>query len=99
MTVRDREDAVVAALQQLAPHLDGEPDPAFRAATRARLVAMAAVRSPQPEPVTGLKRVLAAGPGRAGGRALRPRLPAGLAAAALTVTAAASLVALAGNAR
>jgi hypothetical protein len=37
MSVRDRsgearDDVVVAALQRLAPHLDGEPDPAFRAA-------------------------------------------------------------------
>ena len=47
-------------MHALAPHLDGEPDPAFRAATRARLVAMAAVRSPEPEPVSGLKRLLAA---------------------------------------
>ena len=51
MNVRDRsgsarDEAVVAALRDLAPHLDGEPDPAFRATTRARLVAMAAVRSP-----------------------------------------------------
>jgi len=45
---RDREDAVVPALHSLAPSLDGEPDPAFREATRARLVAMAAVRSPSP---------------------------------------------------
>ena len=56
MSVRDRsgdrEDVVVAALHALAPHLDGEPDPAFRAATRARLVAMAAVRTPEPEPVS-----------------------------------------------
>ena len=42
MSVRDREDAVVARLHSLAPALDGEPDPAFQAATRARLVAMAA---------------------------------------------------------
>ena len=48
MSVRDRDDLVVARLQQLAPHLDGEPDPAFQATTRARLVAMAAVRSPAP---------------------------------------------------
>jgi hypothetical protein len=98
MNVQDREDAVIARLHVLAPQLDGEPDPAFRAATRARLVAMAAVRSPEPEPVSGLKRFLA-------GRAVdarpqwRARLTAGLAGAALTVTAAASLVALAGNAR
>ena len=98
MNVQDREDAVIARLHVLAPQLDGEPDPAFRAATRARLVAMAAVRSPEPEPVSGLKRFLA-------GRAVdarpqwRARLTAGLAGAALTVTAAASLVALADNAR
>jgi hypothetical protein len=98
MSVRDREDAVIPALQRLAPHLDGEPDPSFRAATRARLVAMAAVRSPEPEHVRGFKRLLA---GRAGGAVLprwRSRLTAGLAGAALTVTAAASLVGLAGQA-
>ena len=98
MNVQDREDAVIARLHVLAPQLDGEPDPAFRASTRARLVAMAAVRSPEPEPVSGLKRFLA-------GRSVdarpqwRARLTAGLAGAALTVTAAASLVALADNAR
>ena len=93
-----RDDLVVAALHRLAPALDGEPDPAFRAATRARLVAMAAVRTPEPEPASGLKRLLA---GRAAD-ATRPRwhtrFTAGLAGAALTVTAAASLVALAGRA-
>jgi hypothetical protein len=104
VNVRDRagesrDDLVVAALQRLAPHLDGEPDPAFRAATRARLVAMAAVRSPEPEPVSGLKRLLAARPDEAVRPRWRARLTAGLAGAALTVTAAASLVALAGNAR
>jgi hypothetical protein len=103
VSVRDRagesrDDLVVAALQRLAPHLDGEPDPAFRAATRARLVAMAAVRSPEPEPVSGLKRLLAARTEGTRPR-WRTRLTAGLAGAALTVTAAASLVALAGNAR
>ena len=65
MSVRDRsgparDDMIVTALHELAPHLDGEPDPAFRAATRARLVAMAAVRTPEPEPVTGFKRLLVA---------------------------------------
>ena len=98
MSVRDREDAVVAALQQLAPHLDGEPDPAFRAATRARLVAMAAVRTPAPEPVTGFKRLLAARAEDAAPSRWRTRMTAGLAGAALTVTAAASLVALASTA-
>src|SRR3954454_14093555 len=99
MTVRDREDAVVAALRGLAPHLDGEPDPAFRAATRARLVAMAAVRSPEPEPVRGLKRLLTPRGAAAVRSTRRTRLTAGLAGAALTVTAAAALVVLADNAR
>ena len=104
MSVRDRsgearDDVVVAALQRLAPHLDGEPDPAFRAATRARLVAMAAVRTPAPEPVTGFRRLLAARAEDLPPARWRTRLTAGLAGAALTVTAAASLVALASNAR
>jgi hypothetical protein len=99
VSVRHREDAVVAALHELAPHLDGEPDPAFRAATRARLVAMAAVRSPAPEPVTGFKRLLAARAEDAAPRRWRTRLTAGLVGAALTVTAAASLLALASGAR
>ncbi|WP_324274513.1 hypothetical protein [Blastococcus brunescens] len=59
MNVRDREDAVVARLHSLAPSLDGEPDPAFQARTRARLVAMAAVRAPEPAPASGLQRILA----------------------------------------
>jgi hypothetical protein len=104
VSVRDRasesrDDLVVAALQRLAPHLDGEPDPAFRAATRARLVAMAAVRSPEPEPVSGLRRFLAGRPEAVTPPRWRTRLTAGLAGAALTVTAAASLIALADGAR
>ena len=64
MSVRDRsgqarDDLVVARLHELAPHLDGEPQPAFRAATRARLVAMAAVRTTGPEQATGRERLLA----------------------------------------
>jgi hypothetical protein len=97
MNVRDREDAVVARLSALAPHLDGEPDPAFREATRARLVAMAAVRTPAPPPVSPIRRFLTAGvptPAR-----WRSRLTAGLAGAALTVTALATLVAVADGAR
>jgi hypothetical protein len=97
MSVRDREEAVIARLHSLAPHLDGEPDPEFRAATRARLVAMAAVRSPAPEPVSPLRRLLtqgAAAPAR-----WRTRLTAGLAGAALTVTALATVVAVAADAR
>jgi hypothetical protein len=104
MSVRDRsgearEDVVVAALQRLAPQLDGEPDPDFRAATRARLVAMAAVRTPAPQPVSGFRRLLAARAESPPSARWRTRLTAGLAGAALTVTAAASLVALASNAR
>jgi Domain of unknown function (DUF5667) len=94
-----RDDLVVAALQELAPHLDGEPDPAFRAATRARLVAMAAVRTPAPAPVSGLRRLLAARAPDAPPTRRRARLTAGLAGAALTVTALAALVAVADGAR
>jgi hypothetical protein len=97
MSVRDREDAVIARLHSLAPHLDGEPDPAFRAATRARLVAMAAVRTPAPPPVSPLRRFLTEGmpvPPR-----WRTRLTAGLAGAALTVTALATVVAVSADAQ
>ena len=93
-----REDAVITRLQSLGTALDGEPDPAFRAATRARLVAMAAVRLPAPAPRSRLQRLLAA---RAPGPSprWRNRLTAGLAGAALTVTALATLVAVSSNAR
>jgi hypothetical protein len=94
VTAQDCEDALVAGLRRLAPSLDGEPDPDFRAATRARLVAMAAVRTPAPAPASGLQRLLAA---RAPAR-WRPRVTAGLAGAALTVTALAALVAVADGA-
>jgi hypothetical protein len=97
MSVRDREDAVVARLQSLAPMLDGEPDPAFQAATRARLVAMAAVRTPAPPPVSPWRRLLTEGvpsPAR-----WRTRLTAGLAGAALGVMALATVVAVATDAR
>jgi hypothetical protein len=93
-----REDMVAAALHELAPHLDGEPDPAFRAATRARLVAMAAVRTPAPAPASGLRRLLAGRTPDAPTR-WRARLTAGLAGAALTVTALAALVAVADGAQ
>jgi hypothetical protein len=96
--VRDREDVVIARLHRLAGSLDGEPDAAFRAATRARLVAMAAVRSPAPEPVTGFRRLFGARVSDAATSRFRARLTAGLAGAALTVTALASLVALADDA-
>jgi Domain of unknown function (DUF5667) len=93
--VREREELVVGRLQELAPRLDGEPDPDFRAATRARLVAMAAVRQPATAPAPPLKRLLTApaAPAR-----WRTRLTAGLAGAALTVTALAGLVAVSADA-
>ena len=104
MSVRDRagesrDDMVVTALHRLAPHLDGEPDPAFRAATRARLVAMAAVRTPAPAPASGLRRLLAGRTPDAPPTRWRARMTAGLAGAALTVTALAALVAVADGAR
>jgi hypothetical protein len=104
VNVRDRsgharEEMVVARLHALAPHLDGEPDPAFRAATRARLVAMAAVRTPAPAPASGLGRLLAVRAPDVAPARWRSRLTAGLAGAALTVTALATLVAVADGAR
>ncbi|MFP5370727.1 MAG: DUF5667 domain-containing protein [Actinomycetes bacterium] len=111
MSVRDRaggagDDLVVARLSALAQHLDGEPDPAWRAATRARLVAMAAVRSPEPAPLSPLRRLLTGllpGAAPVGGIAApgrrRTRLTAGLAGAALGLTTLASLVAAADAAR
>jgi hypothetical protein len=97
--VGDPESAVSARLHGLAPHLDGEPDPAFRAATRARLVAMAAVRSPEPEPVSPLRRLMTLRSSDAVPAGWHTRLTAGLAGAALTVTALATLVALSTGAR
>jgi hypothetical protein len=94
-----RKDMVVAELRRLAPALDGEPDPVFRAATRGRLVAMAAVRTPDPAPASGLRRLLAAHAPVAPPARWRARLTAGLAGAALTVTALATLVAVADGAR
>jgi Domain of unknown function (DUF5667) len=99
VSVHHREDAVVAELRRLAPALDCKPDPAFRAATRGRLVAMAAVRAPGSAPASGLWRLLAArAPGAPAAR-WRAQLTAGLAGAALTVPALAALVAVADGAR
>jgi hypothetical protein len=89
----------VARLHTLAPQLDGEPDPAFRAATRDRLVAMAAVRTPAPAPVSPLRRLLATRADDYATARWRTRLTAGLAGAALTVTALAVLVAVSADAR
>lgn len=79
-----REDALVARLQSLGTLLAEHPDDRHRAATRARLVAMAAVRTPAAGAVRSpvaprLRRLVAAG--------RRSRLTAGLAGAALTVGA------------
>jgi hypothetical protein len=97
--VREREEAVVASLRSLGPALDGEPDPAFRAATRARLVAMAAVRTPalEPEPRSLLSRLTALRPEPVRSP-VRRGLTAALAGGALAVTAVATLVAVSAGA-
>ncbi|SDC13083.1 hypothetical protein SAMN05660690_0638 [Geodermatophilus telluris] len=88
-SVRDREAALEARLRALAADLDDGPAPGFRAATRARLVAMAAVRPPAPAPPRGLRARLRPGRG-----ARRSRLTAAVAGAVLAVTATGALVAL-----
>jgi hypothetical protein len=94
--VRDREDAVVDRLRSLSTVIDGEPDPAFRTATRARLVAMAAVRSPAPAAASRSvwQRLLSVRAEDAAPARWRARVTGGLAAAALAVTAVATLVAV-----
>ena len=84
--LRERDEAVLARLSTLAPALDGEPDPAFRAAARARLVAMAAVRTPGAPAVEAH---------RAGRRRVWRRLTASLATVAVVAAALTALVALA----
>jgi hypothetical protein len=96
--VREREDAVVAQLRQLAADLDDLPDARFRAATRDRLVAMAAVRTRQPPRRSRLRRP-AAHADHGPPAAWRTRLTAGLTGAAMTVTALGTLVALSTDAR
>jgi hypothetical protein len=93
----DAEDVLITRLSTLAPALDGEPDPAWESRTRARLVAMAAVRTPDPRPVSPLRRVPVHRRERAG--AWRARLTAGLVGAALAVTAVAAVVSLSADAR
>jgi hypothetical protein len=85
------EDQLVVRLAALRDSPDGEPDPAFRAATRARLLAMAAVRSPAPPARTGLRGWLVRRPAGAVSGPWRSRLTAGLAGAAATVTVLATL--------
>lgn len=84
--LREREDAVIAGLSTLGTALDGEPDPAFRAAARARLVAMAAVRTPG-APVAEVRPAVHS-------RIWR-RLTAGLATVAVVAAALTALVAFA----
>lgn len=82
-----RDEAVIARLSTLAPALDGEPDPAFRAATRARLVAMAAVRTPESPAVRSTVRP-----------SWRRRLTAGLTTVAVAAAALAVLFLIAAGA-
>ena len=95
----DEQDArVVTMLQDLAPQLEVDPDPEYRRAARQRLVAMAAVRTPEPVRPTGLRRLLAARAADAPACRWRTGATAGLAGAALTVAALATLVALSAGA-
>jgi hypothetical protein len=95
----DEQDArVVTMLQELAPQLDVEPDTEYQRAARQRLVAMAAVRTPEPVRPTALRRLLAGRAVDAPAGRWRTRATAGLAGAALTVTSLATLVALAAGA-
>lgn len=85
----EREQAVVARLSTLATALDGEPDPDFRVAARARLVAMAAVRTPGAPAVEARPSVQ---------RRVWRRLTAGLATVVVVAAALTALVALAAGA-
>jgi hypothetical protein len=92
--VREREDAVATRLQRLAADLDDAPDARFRAATRDRLVAMAAVRAPRPASRSDRRWLPAARTDAGPPAAWRARLTAALAGAAVTVTALGTLVAV-----
>jgi hypothetical protein len=94
--VGEREEAVVARLAALGTVLDDEPAPDFRAMTRARLVAMAAVRTPEPE---GRRRFSPSRSVESAAARWRGRLTAGLAGAAVAVTALAGLVAVSTSAQ
>ncbi|SEO65731.1 DUF5667 domain-containing protein [Trujillonella endophytica] len=96
--VRDRDEVVVGRLGHLAAALDDEPSPGFRTATRARLVAMAAVRSPEPERPGVDRRLLRGRAADGPPPRWRTRVTAGLAGAALAVSALGTLVALAADA-
>jgi hypothetical protein len=100
------EEALVSRLESLTTEFAATPDEDFRAATRARLVAMAAVRAPAAETagrrppvrVGALRRLLAGAPDAPAAR-WRLRLTAGLAGVTLTVTALGGLLAAAQGAR
>jgi hypothetical protein len=85
------EEALVGRLQALSAELAATPDEEFRAATRTRLVAMAAVRTPAAAGATRR-------PPRRTAR-WRTRVTAGLTGAALTLAALGGLLALAQDAR
>ncbi|MGY1712967.1 DUF5667 domain-containing protein [Geodermatophilus sp. SYSU D01106] len=95
-SVQERELAVEERLRALATDLDDGPAPDFRAATRARLVAMAAVRTPEPAPRRGLARLA---PSRRRSNPWRARLAATVAGVAMAVTALGTLVALSSDAQ
>jgi hypothetical protein len=85
------EEELVGRLQALSAELAATPDEEFRAATRTRLVAMAAVRTPA---AAGATRRPPRRPAR-----WRTRVTAGLTGAALTLAALGGLLALAQGAR
>ena len=97
--VRAREEALIGRLGELGTALDGEPDPAFREATRSRLVAMAAVRTPEPVGKARARRWLGATTVETAPARWRSRFTAGLAGAAVAVTALAGLVAVSSGAQ
>ncbi|MGY1721648.1 DUF5667 domain-containing protein [Blastococcus sp. SYSU DS0533] len=91
--------AVVARLEALADQLDTAPDPQYRSRARARLVAMAAVRTPEPATRPLRRRLLAARAVDRPPSRWRGRITAGLAGAAVGVTGLAALVAVAAGAQ
>ncbi|MCF6736636.1 DUF5667 domain-containing protein [Blastococcus sp. KM273129] len=95
----DTGTAVIARLESLADQLDTGPDPQFRSRSRARLVAMAAVRTPEPAPRSLRHRLLAARAVDRPPSRWRGRITAGLAGAAVGVTGLAALVAVAAGAQ
>ncbi|MGY1884448.1 DUF5667 domain-containing protein [Blastococcus sp. SYSU DS0753] len=95
----DTGAALAARLESLAAQLDTDPEPRYRARARARLVAMAAVRTPEPAGRSLRRRLLAARAVDRPPARWRGRLTAGLAGAAVGVTGLAALVAVAAGAQ